>query len=115
MVVSTILLTKSNKYIDANGNLPKRPTHDKTLLAELVSSQLSVSEEGYNTLPPSIQKLCIVDTNYKMLITIPEIANSELLIVSRSTEDFEDGKEFRLDNFKCLVKDRKVELWISMK
>jgi len=116
MVVGTILLTKSNKYIDTEGKLPKRPKFDKELLAGLLNSN-PVSEEGYKLLPPSLQALCYtsIAPQMRVPITIIELAKAELLIVSRSPEDFEGGKEFRLDNFKCLVKDRKVELWILNK
>jgi len=114
MRVATILLSKNNEYLTYEGKLPERPSHDKELLASLVSTQLTVSEKGYSTLPPSIQKLCIVSEDYKMPITIPEIANSELLIISRSKTDTAGGKVFRLDNFILLLKDRKVELWISI-
>jgi len=116
MKVGTILLTKSNKYCNDDGILPKRPKHDKALLTELLKMEGIVSSDGYYMLPPSIQEHVVVtgdnaNTDYAP-VTIKELAKSELLIVSRSPEDFDGGKEFRLDNFKCLVKDRKVELWI---
>ena len=114
MRVGTILLTKSNKYVDASGNLPKRPKFDKELLTSLVAKEGKVTEEGYNMLPLSIQKQTIVNNHDWMPITIKELAKADLLIVSRSTEDFEGGKVFRLDNFRCLVKDRKVEIWITI-
>lgn len=111
MVVGTILLTKADKYVDASGNLPKRPSFDKVLLTSLCKNQ-RVSDEGYSMLPLSIQKIVTVDSTITMPITIAEIAKSDLLIVSRSQEEINAGKVFRFDNFKCLVKDRKVELWI---
>jgi len=117
MKVGTILLTKSNKYVDAEGNLPKRPNFDKELLRGLVSGK-RVSGYSYLMLPPSIQKLCYCKefgSEEYFPISVKELAEAELLIVSRSQEDFEGGKEFRLDNFKCLVKDRKVEIWITIK
>jgi len=115
MIVGTILLTKSNKYVDELGVLPKRPRHDKELLAGLIHSG-RVSEEAYSMLPPSLQRLVFVDTVLPNTpITIRELAKADLLIVSRSSEDFVGGKTFRLDGFKCLVKDKKVEIWISIK
>ena len=111
MIVGTILLTKSNKYVDNEGNLPKRPKFDKELLTSIVKGGI-VSEEAYIMLPYSMQKLCTVG-DYSVPITIRELSKADLLIVSRSAEDFEGGKEFRLDNFKCVVKDRKVEIWTS--
>lgn len=117
MLVGTILLTKDNKYVTDGGKLPTRPKHDKGLLAGLVKNQ-TLSEHGYIMLPQSMQKTCVVNMDkpldYSVPIAIDEIAESDLLIISRSIEEFEGGKTFRLDNFKCLVKDRKVELWIRI-
>jgi len=114
MKIGTILLNKDDKYIKGDGNLPHRPKHDKYLLSNLVAKEAIVSDKGYSLLPPTMQKLCIVgDSN--LAITIPELNSCDLLIISRSTEVFEGGKPFRLDNFKCLVKDRRLELWISIK
>lgn len=117
MLVGTILLTRANKYVDNEGNLPKRPKHDKELLTSLLRAEGAVSNTGYEMLPLSIQKHVIVteDNVDYAPVTIDEIAESDLLIISRATEELESGKPFRLDNFRCLVKDRKVELWISIK
>jgi len=116
MVVGTILLTKSNKYVDALGNLPKRPKHDKELLAGMLEGKY-VSREGYDLLPPSLQMLCWVNKGKlpECPITIRELAMADMLVISRSQEDFEGGKEFRLDSFRLLVKDRKVEIWVKKK
>jgi len=118
MKVGTILLTRSNKYVDDRGNLPKRPKHDKTLLEGVLETEGTVSSVGYDMLPPSIQRHVVVigdDTNTDYApVTIKELDKAEMLIVSRSPEDFDIGKEFRLDNFRCLVKDRKVEVWIRI-
>lgn len=112
MIVGTILLTKNNMYCNADGDLPKRPRHDKELLAGIIAGG-RVSNAGYDMLPFSLQKLVTVDTIVPNTpITIKEIAKCNLLIVSRSQEEIERGRQFRLDNFKLLVKDRKVELWI---
>lgn len=117
MQVGTILLTKTNKYVKDDGSLPVRPDFDKGLLAGICDLQC-VSNSGYDMLPPSIQQL--VHTNpyaptwYDCPITIPELANANLLIVSRSPEDFENGKTFRFVNFELLVKDERIELWKSL-
>lgn len=110
MFCGTILLTKDNFYVDINGNLPKRPKHDKLLLSEICRNQV-VSDEAYNMLPLSIQKLCTVGTQPTVPITINELANCQILIVSRSTDEVSSGKTFRLDNFNLIVKDRKIEIW----
>jgi len=112
MLVGTILLSKDYKYIDENGNLPKRPKFDKQFLATLIKGH-KVSEEGYKLLPSSLQKLVMVDTPITMPITIKELAKSDLLIVVKSPEVLKNGKEFRLDSFKLLRKERTIELWIK--
>lgn len=115
MQVGTILLTRTNQYAKEDGSLPTRPRHDKELLSCLINGR-RVSKAGYSLLPSSMQQLCRVTLAEPIMpITIKELAECELLIISRSAEEFESSKVFRLDNFKCLVKDRKVELWISIK
>ena len=119
MKVGTILLTRSDKYVDAEGNLPKRLKHDKALLEGVLGTEGTVSSVGYDMLPPSIQRHVVVtgddaNTDYAP-VTIRELDKAEMLIVSRSPEDFDIGEVFRLDNFRCLVKDRKVEIWILAK
>jgi len=115
-MIGTILLSKDDKYVDDLGNLPKRPAGDKELLMGLLSAQI-VSPRGYKMLPPSLQAVCMNDL-YKFPtfpVTIPEIDKCTLLIVSRSPEAIEGGKVFRLNGFRCILKDRKVELWISVR
>ncbi len=114
MKVGTILLTPSNKYVDSYGGLPERPAHDKELLKGMVHGQ-SVTPNGYIMLPPSIKSVAsefMVHPDDAFPVTIRELNGAELLIISRSPSDFDGGKEFRLDNFRCLVKDVKVEIWV---
>jgi hypothetical protein len=111
MIVGTILLTETDKYVDAGYNLPLRPAYDKDLLTGIVAGR-EVSVKGYNMLPPSIQAMCeIYKAGPITPVTIKELAEADLLIVSRSPEDFNNGKVFRLNNFICLVKDTKIEIW----
>jgi len=110
-MVGTILLTKNNYYTTGtSGNLPQRPKHDKLLLSEMCKNQI-VSDKAYEMLPLSIQKFITVGENPTIPITIRELAQCQLLIVSRSSEEFICGKKFRLDGFKQIVKDRKIEIW----
>jgi len=117
MKVGTILLTKNNIYCNANGDLPKRPRHDKDLLTGVLSAEGIVSSLGYDMLPPSIQKHVVVtgdDANTEYApVTIRELDKSDLLIVSRSSEELTVGKVFRLTSFKCLVKTSKIEIWVK--
>lgn len=111
-MVGTILLTQNDIYVKEDGSLPSRPKFDKNLLANLAKSNF-VSQVGYDLLPKSIQHLVMVNDNYTYPITIEELNKCRILIVSRSRETA-IGKKFRFDNFKLLVKGRKVEIWISI-
>ena len=67
-------------------------------------------------LPPSIRGTVQVVSDRvepTIGITIKEIAAlSDILIVSHSNELIVRGKQFRLDAFKLVVKDRKTSLYI---
>lgn len=111
-MIATILLTHQNQYLKSDGTLPARPEHDKKLLRTICTGKV-VSKAGYSMLPPSIRKVVTVGIP-EVAITIPEINNADLLIISRSTEEFSGGKVFRLDNFSPIVKDTKLELWSKL-
>jgi len=72
-----------------------------------------VSKEGFRVLPKSIQRMVIEDDFFTAPITIKELAVSDILIVVRSPESFEEGKIFRFNNFKCISKAQEVELWMQ--
>ena len=99
MVVGTILLDINNKYVDDKGDLPVRPVYDKELLAKIIKGK-KVSSEGYDMLPPSLRKLVDLSSYEWCPITIPELAEADVLIVVRSPIAMSKGKVFRLDNFK---------------
>jgi len=113
MRVALILLTPNNVYVSNDGKLPKRPEFDKSLLASVIDGEL-VSPLGYSMLPPSMQKVTKPGPSRgggTFPITIPEIDTAKMLIVSRSNNEME-GKVFRMDNFKILVKQDQLEIWI---
>ena len=114
MIVSTILLTKDNFYINDKGELPKRGSHDKNLLTELVRGQ-TISIKAAEMLPPSIKGLAQVISDKvepTIGITIEEIsALSDILIVSHSNELIIRGKQFRLDGFELLVKSKYIDIY----
>lgn len=115
MKVATILLSSDNFYVNEDGFLPLRPSHDKALLTGLCEGE-KVSELGYIMLPPSIQEVAHLTRSVDYVpITIKEIAEADLLIVSRSNDLIVRGKVFRLDKFKCILKDRRIELWKRLK
>lgn len=114
MKIALILLDQQDRYVDSNGNLPSRPAFDKKLLTKVVSGQ-SVSINGYNTLPPSIQKLVTISNKDAFPITIPEIGAADMLIISRSMKSMEDGKVFRLGEFERLVVQGAIEIWVRIK
>lgn len=110
-MLGTILLTYDNIYLNTDDNsLPSRPEYDKELLTALCKGN-TVSEDGYYLLPKSIQKQIVRSTIYNIPITIRELAKADILIVSRSYQNIVRGKVFRLDDFKLIVKDKKIEIW----
>ena len=116
-MINTILLSKEGNYVGPKGELPSRPSYDKELLKAFCQNQI-VSEKGMNGLPPSMRKVVklqsINDEEITMAVTIPEIAQfSDVLLVSRSEEELKDGKEFRLENFRCLTAQGQIEIWIK--
>ena len=113
-MIGTILLSRDNKYIDKDGKLPERPPHDKDMLRAMSIKQI-VSTDGYEMLPPSIRKVCTSSASYTMPVTIRELAKADILLVSRSEVQLEGGKEFRLTDFKCIIKERSIECWVNTK
>ena len=116
-MINTILLSKDGNYVGPNGELPKRPDYDKELLTAFCKNQI-VSEKGMKGLPPSMRKIVKMqsmhDEEITMAVTIPEIATySDVLLVNRSLENLENGKKFRLDNFKLLTKQGQLEIYVK--
>jgi len=114
MIVSTILLSADDMYIDSEGNLPPmRPEFDKDLLRELVRGQ-ALSQNGATMLPMSIVSVAkhITVSEPTIGITVPEIDGlTDLLIVVRTGMPLGHGKRFRFTNFKKIVKEGKLEIW----
>jgi len=115
-MINTILLDTNDNYVDNQGKLPKRPDYDKELLKAFSLNQ-TVSKKGYDRLPPSMRKFLTITENTKeitMAVTIPEIAKySDILLVNRSSENLENGKRFRLDDFYLLTKQGQFEIWLK--
>jgi len=115
-MINTILLSSNGCYVDENGNLPVRPKYDKELLSAFCKNA-TVSQKSFNSVPPSMQKyLRIYDETKEITaaFSISEIARlSDVLIVNRSSEELENGKKFRFDNFKLLTKQGNIEIWIK--
>ena len=113
-MISTIILTKDNMYLDSEGNLPSRScvSFDKDLLRGMVKG-LNVSKKGFDTLPNSIKSEVFCDGREPTAaITIPEIsALSDILLVVKSCEVFTSGKVFRLDGFERIYKSKDVNLY----
>ncbi len=115
MIVSTILLTDDNYYVDSNNELPSRNgvEFDKELLISTLKGKV-VSYAGYKMLPPSIKDLITPSDliEPEAAITVPEIDGlSDLLIVTRSREIIVSGKQFRFDRFERIVKQKDIEIW----
>lgn len=114
MVVGTILLDPENRYLDeAEGSLPSRPSWDKHLLAS-VCKKGTVSVSGAYLLPNSIlEDTMLVTSNHTVATTIPEIAEADILIVTRSEFLCSGNKKFRFDNFKQFGSGN-PEIWIKL-
>ena len=112
MHIATILLTREDKYVNAKGELPTRPAHDKPLLKALCKDGM-VTAAGFDMLPPSIRKVVHRSSqgHYSVGVTIKEIDSCNLLIISRSDDIFVGGKKFRFDNFAPIVIDSMIEIW----
>ena len=113
-MVGTILLDKHNHYVDNEGNLPVRPEGDKELLKAMVRNNI-VSYKAFEMLPRSIalEAYGPVVIGYAVSITIQELAEADVLIVHRSPIEIEQGKKFRLDNFKQIGSGN-PEIWIKI-
>lgn len=110
MIVSTILLSLDDEYVDKDGNLPTRPAFDKSMLRELCKGK-AISSAAEAILPTSIKN--VIGGMEFIPITIKEIdAYAELLIVIRSKSQSLGGKVFRFTNFKMLAKSEEIEIWI---
>jgi len=112
-IVGTILLTADRQYVIDEGRLPVRGNWDKELLTTLAKGN-TVSQKGYEMLPPSIQDVVHITSGEPTFpVTIPEIDSlSDLLIVSHSYEISTVGKEFDLDrSFELLTVGKKTSLW----
>jgi len=112
-MIGTIILTLDNFYVDEHGNIPSRRgvEFDKELLRTFIRGEV-ISERAAAILPPSLVKeanhIAQVGT---VAITIPEIADCDILIITRSREQIIRGKQFRLDDFELVVKQRDIEIW----
>jgi len=112
MIVALLLLSQDDCYVKTGIErdiLPSRPDFDKSLLASVLNGQ-NVTSEGMKMLPPSIKKLVRVGS-HPFPVTIREIANADMLIVSRSEYPLA-GKKFRLDNFTMVAKQPQLEIWM---
>ncbi len=113
MIIATILLDEQDKYVYADDTLPARTTWDKKLLGTFINRQ-KVSKQGYDMLPPSLQKTVeqakFFEEPYP--ITVPEIdALADILVVTRSTSRSLAGKIFRMDKFEPVLKSQGIEIW----
>ena len=112
MITTTLLVDTEDKYVYENGSLPMRTLWDKELLTSVITNGL-VSQGGYDTLPPSLQKLVTITHGEPTApITIPEIDGlTDILLVTRVASKGQSGKRFRFNNFKCILKEERIEIW----
>ena len=112
MKIGTILLSQDGKYIDDRGNLPYRTLYDKEWLTKLVSLN-TISKKGYDLLPPSMQEVATLHhSNPTLALTIPELDTlPDILFVVRSARMASGGKIFKLDKYKPIVMEQRLEIW----
>jgi len=110
MLAGSLLLTATNGYVKSDGSLPDRPAHDKAFLKDCLTNEL-VSEAGYALLPASHKAVCSIGKP-SFAVTIEELSKADVLFIIRSPKDFTDGKYFRLDKFRCLMANERIEIWI---
>jgi len=117
-MIGMILLTDNDEYL-INGELPPRPIYDKELLHAFCYGQ-RLSDNALKILPNSIKNNSMKYENngcpQPIGITIPEIANSNLIIVIRSPYTCNENdvtRKFRFDNHKCITSQGNTELWVK--
>ena len=111
-IYATILLDEKDHYVYDDGNLPIRPDFDKELLRDIYKNE-TVTEKGYNMLPPSIRKkVDITQDGPTAPVTVPEIdALADILLVIRGKHRCRSGKVFRFDNFMPILKEGNLEIF----
>lgn len=108
MKIGMILLDKCGRYLVDN-KLPARPDFDKVLLKSFLKNK-KVSSRAFLQLPESISKNVIVDNNYEVPVTIPELGAADMLLVTDAAFTYKDksGPKFNMDNFEKLP----IEVWV---
>jgi dihydrofolate reductase len=117
MTIGIFLLTENNYYIDSDGKLPKRPTYDKQLLTELIRGEtVCCGSNTWDSLPQSMKQLVrrrkCTEASINLGIATLYAHPPKLLIIVRSTEEFDDGKKLHLTNYKRLLREGNLELYI---
>jgi len=117
MTVGTVLLSKDNFYIGPKGELPVRPSWDKSFITKLIQGKrVLVSKNTLVTLPKSILDAAYFTTNpelpYDVNFGISTFKNKpDLLLVVRSNKDLNAGKKFRLDGYIAMVELKNLEVY----
>jgi hypothetical protein len=109
--IGLLLLDENDNYVYEDGSLPSRPKWDKAFLTTMLEGEI-VSPKGYDMLPESMQKKVYIDGwQTPFPVTIPEIAMSDILFITRGYGKELEGKRFRLDDFEKLFASGKLEVW----
>jgi hypothetical protein len=123
MRIGLLLLTQSGAYIDEDGNLPDRPLWDKQFLMDITEGmRCKASYNTYNSLPERLKRTCDVipgfrrndkTKKYDIHLGIDGLEEVDLLIITRS-HYIGEGKVFRLDKFRMILKIEELEIWKRM-
>ena len=114
MKLGILLLNQKNVYLTATGLPESRPRWDKEFLTNLVDGmKVTCSKETLVKLPKSITDKCYITTglDYDINLGISTFKDKVDLLIIVRTRGEEDGKQFRLDDYKLILKKGELEIW----
>ena len=117
MMIGIFLLTENDYYINGKGELPRRPIYDKQLLTELLRGEVvCCGKNTWDSLPQSMKQLVkrrkCTEASINLGIATFYEQPPKLLIVVRAINEFDEGKKLHLDNYKRLLREGNLELYI---
>ena len=116
MTIGILLLNKNDVYLTNNLDLPKRPKWDKEFLLNIIKGKkVLCSKNTLVNLPNSILNAAYfttdINSDYDINFGIDTFkATPDLLFIVRSSGD-EQGKVFRLNEYKKILDKGGFEIW----
>jgi len=117
MTVGLLLLTSKDQYLKEDGSLPSRPAFDKGLLEALMHEEVVwCTQTTWDSMPNRMKHNALgrCKWNYTLNLGIGTMYTEppKLLIIVRSKENFEGGRTFDLNQWKLLVKQNQLDIYI---